>query len=59
MEKRWKYDLNITNKFITRENINKIINEFKPPNDIGLLSIDIDGNDYWILKELDLEKLIL
>ena len=56
-KKRWKYDLNITNKFITRENINKIINEFKPPNDIGLLSIDIDGNDYWILKELDLKKI--
>jgi len=47
------------NKFITRSNINKIVNNYIPYKDIGLLSIDIDGNDYWILKEIKLQADIL
>ncbi len=56
-KKRWRYDINIKNEFITKKNINDLIRGFNPPNNIGLLSIDIDGNDYWILKELDLKEL--
>jgi len=40
--------LKIINIFLTRNNIKKI----KISKNIGCLSIDIDGNDYWILKEL-------
>ena len=52
----WRYDLTAISRFITKENINSIINgmlvelEIKP--DIGLLNIDIDGVDYWVLKEI-------
>lgn len=49
----WKFDLKVENKFITKENINKILLDNKIKGNIGLLSIDIDGNDYWIWKELD------
>jgi hypothetical protein len=35
--------------FITRENLD-FIADFFP--EIGVLSIDVDGNDYWFLKEL-------
>jgi len=38
---------------ITRENINTIIEDHGFSGDIDLLSIDIDGVDYWIWKELD------
>ena len=50
----WKYDLTAVNSFITPDNINDIIvnNNFTNKN-IGLLSIDIDGNDYWVLKAID------
>ena len=44
----YKHDIHAISAFITRENINKIIKDFHVPEDIGLLSIDIDGVDYWI-----------
>lgn len=51
----WKYDLQATAEFITKDNINRIVSgggvEFQ--GDIGILSIDIDGNDYWILNAID------
>ena len=44
----WKYDLRAECSFITRENINELIARNGIGGDIGLLSVDIDGNDYWI-----------
>ncbi len=44
----WKYDITAHHSFITKDNINPIISQFTDCTDIGLLSIDIDGNDYWI-----------
>lgn len=38
--------------FIDRDNINTIISENGFKGDIGLLSIDIDGNDYWIWEAI-------
>ncbi|MFD2566406.1 FkbM family methyltransferase [Pseudotenacibaculum haliotis] len=52
----WKYDLNSKAVFIDRENINSLLSEIGCSN-IGLLHIDIDGNDYHILEEIDLSKL--
>ena len=51
----WKYDLEVMNHFITKENINQIILESKiDRKNIGILSIDIDGNDYWVWKEINI-----
>jgi len=36
------------------DNINSLIKNAGLEGDIGLLSIDIDGNDYWIWKEIDI-----
>lgn len=52
----WKYDITAVESFITRNNINKIISEYTKIADIGILSVDIDGNDYWIWKEIDCIK---
>lgn len=50
----WKYNLEVRNNFITRENINIIIKDSKLNKEhIGILSIDIDGNDYWVWKEIN------
>ena len=35
------------NLFVNKKNINSLI-----PKKLGVLSIDIDGNDYWILNEI-------
>jgi hypothetical protein len=40
------------NAFIQRENINQIIQEEGFRGEIDLLSIDIDGNDYWVWEAL-------
>jgi len=48
----WKHDLKIKNHFVTKENINDLIKNFKVPKNIGILSLDIDGIDFWILKEI-------
>lgn len=37
---------------ITKENINQLLKKYKCPKKIDLLSIDLDGNDYWILEEI-------
>ena len=56
----WKHNLKIKNQFISKENINRTIKSLKVPKKIGFLSLDIDGIDYWILKELkDLDPIIL
>jgi len=38
--------------FVTTANINQLLERQLPSKDIGLLSIDIDGNDYWIWKAI-------
>ena len=48
----WKHNLRIENEFITKDNINTIIKKINVPKKIGLLSLDVDGVDYWILNKL-------
>ncbi len=52
----WAYDLIAEATFIDKNNINKLLDKSGFKN-IGLLSIDIDGNDYWIFKEIELSTL--
>ncbi|ACV63600.1 conserved hypothetical protein [Desulfofarcimen acetoxidans DSM 771] len=49
----WQYSLTAICEFITRENINDVIALAGISGDIGLLSIDIDGNDYWVWSIID------
>jgi hypothetical protein len=48
----WKHELTAICSFIDKENIKEIIHNHGFDKNLGILSIDIDGNDYWILKEL-------
>lgn len=48
----WRHDLTAVNAWIDRDNINDLIRAAGFAGDIGLLSIDVDGNDYWILEAL-------
>lgn len=52
----WKYDIIAKQSFITKDNINKLISDYTKTEDIGLLSVDIDGNDYWIWEEINVIK---
>lgn len=52
----WKYDLTAVAGFITKDNINDIITKAGFRGDIGILGIDIDGNDYWVLNSINCVK---
>lgn len=49
----WKHDLIAKSAFITKDNINQLIEEERIRGEIGLLHIDIDGNDYWVWKAIE------
>jgi hypothetical protein len=49
----WKYDVEAVSAFVTRDNIDGLISGAGIRGDVGLLSIDIDGNDYWILDAIE------
>jgi hypothetical protein len=58
----WAFDIHAVNAFITSSNINQLIGDFLAKgysNEIGILSIDIDGNDYWIWKEINIVNPII
>ena len=52
----WASNLIAINQFITKDNINEIIKSNGFSGNIGILSIDIDGNDFWIFKAIDVVK---
>ena len=45
--------------FITRENINDIIANAGFSGRVGILSVDIDGVDYWVLERINVEADII
>jgi len=52
----WAHELHAWAVFITKENINQTLTRFLNigyDKEVGILSVDIDGNDYWIWKEID------
>jgi hypothetical protein len=49
----WRHDIEAKTAFVDRDNINGLIAAAGIRGDIGLLSVDIDGNDYWVLEAID------
>lgn len=48
----WKYDLTAKRALVDRDNVNDLIAGAGFAGEIGLLSIDVDGNDYWIWERI-------
>ena len=48
----WKFDLVAKAAFVTRENVNELITSSGFDADLGILSVDVDGNDYWLVEAL-------
>jgi hypothetical protein len=55
----WQHNLIAVQAFVTRDNINELIAARGINGDIGLLSIDIDGNDYWVWEAMDVVKPVI
>ena len=50
----WSYKPKFVHAFLTKKNVNNIIQTEGFEGEIELLSIDIDGNDYWIWESLEI-----
>jgi hypothetical protein len=48
----WQFGLTASDRFITRSNVNALLEEHGFTGEIGLLSIDLDGNDWFIWDTL-------
>lgn len=48
----WRYDLTAKAQFLTRENVDSLIAEWLGGEPLGLLHIDVDGNDYWLWEAI-------
>jgi hypothetical protein len=49
----WKHQIDAVEAFITKDNINDLLAKSCFDEDLGILSIDIDGNDYFILEAIN------
>ncbi len=49
----WYHNLKARAAFVTRENINRLLAEEGVTGDIGLVSIDVDGVDWWIWEAIE------
>lgn len=49
----WRHELTAVTAFIDRDNINRLLTENGFSGPLGILSVDIDGNDYWVWERID------
>jgi hypothetical protein len=45
--------LSVKNAVVTADNVQQLFQELHVPQEFDLLSIDIDGNDYWVWKAIE------
>ncbi len=55
----WRHDLTVVDAWIDRDNINALIGQAGFTGDIGVLSVDIDGNDYWVWERIDVVRPVI
>lgn len=48
----WRHKIKAVTAFVTRENVNELLAGAGIGGAVGLLSLDIDGVDYWVLESL-------
>ncbi len=52
----WRHELQALQALVTRENLNALIRESDLGTRPSVLSIDIDGNDYWVWEALEVVR---
>lgn len=55
----WMHDLTAKCEFVNKDNINNIFKREGYLGDVGLLSLDIDGNDYWVWESIKVIRPII
>jgi hypothetical protein len=49
----WRHDLNAVASVAVRDNVNELLTKHGFDRDLGLLSIDVDGIDYWLWEAVE------
>lgn len=49
----WKYQLTARAVFIDTDNINNLLRASRIGKEVGILHVDLDGNDYWTWKAIN------
>lgn len=49
----WRHDLDAKAIFLTAQNVDSAIADWVGDRELGLLHIDVDGNDYWLWEAVD------
>jgi hypothetical protein len=49
----WQHNLKAVHAFVTKDNINELLASNGMRGEVGILSIDIDGNDYWVWNAIE------
>jgi hypothetical protein len=52
-ELRWRTSVTPVTAFVTRDNVDELIARAVLGGEIGLLSVDIDGNDLWVFEAIE------
>lgn len=56
----WRHDLNAQAAFVTKDNINHLLSAGVADwSGVDVLHIDIDGNDYWVWKEIEINPAVV
>lgn len=55
----WRHDLTVVEALVTAATIDRLLDEHGFAGDLGLLSIDIDGNDYWVWEALQAARPVI
>lgn len=55
----WRHDITAVNAWIDRDNINQLIGDHGFSGDLGILSVDIDGNDYWVWERIEVVRPVI
>ena len=48
-----RYGVDTKAAWITRDNVNQLARDYRLDGEIDLLSLDLDGNDYWVWQALE------
>jgi hypothetical protein len=48
-----RYGVRVASSWITRDNVNDLVRDHGLAGEVDLLSLDLDGNDYWVWRALD------
>lgn len=48
----WRHGVVPVSSFVTTANADELVAQATPDGELGLLSIDIDGNDYWVWQAI-------